>query len=490
MANQPRSIPRNVERALWAESLGRCANPDCLKDLLINGTWVGEIAHIVPHADGGPATSENLLSICPTCHTLIDKSRDSQTIDLLRTWKRSRQSAADRLFAQRFDSFAELASEAIPLLVRNRQIWEEYGPQSTEADAEGLRKLWERFEPEILSNNQRLVALFTSNKRLFPDENWKLVERFQAHSTEFEQTRDAGPKSRRILFPERLNAVFGLEVVGDSAPEYGLSALQNFVATLIREGRFIKLALFPNEEVTGCVEYVDNQGNQTSLFLNNTPRLKQEYWLTYAFRPHSERTRLRDLLFVLRYFERRSIPWSHRDPTQLHEVTIRGGQRVYLLYKYIVERDTVQALNAPAGSVVVNQHRWNGGPFTNGARSLAVEEDLLLLNQEHFFGWLHTGMLPTERRLRDTLALVPLSAINRLFLFGSALLCDRPGDIDLVAIYSDGASSAVLNDDRTRIDEALRKNQWDPPLDFTSLSESELSQTRFLDNVPHREIPI
>ena len=492
MASQSRSIPRNVERALWAESGGRCANPSCATRVLVSGnTWIGEIAHIVPFAGGGPTTADNLLVLCPTCHTTVDKDRNSRTIETLRTWKRQRRANLEGLSNRRFRSFDELADTAKPLLNRNRQIWEHYGPRLADGDTEERRNLWARFEPEILANNRLLVAFFASNEKLFPRDNWALIQEFEAHAIEFEGTRGQKSQVRRLLFPDQINAVFGLYTVDDTPPEHGLSALQNFIAKLIRDDRFIDLALLPNEAAIGRIAYLDGNGQPTTLLLNNTPRLRQEYWSTYAFNPKSERTRFRDLLFILGYLESRGVNWSHRDPTQLHEVTIRGGQRIYLLYKYIVTRDDVQSLNAPAGSAIVNQHGWNQGPFTDDACSLAVDNGLVVLNQENFFGWLHTGMLPTERRLRDAMALVPLSAITRLFLFGSALLCDRPGDIDLVAIYTDGASQAALEDDRTRIGEALRKDQWRyTPLDFTSLSERELSQTRFLDGAPYREIPL
>ena len=68
-----RAIPQNTQRRLWADSLGVCGNPDCQSELLKNGSSIGNIAHIEPYAKGGNNKFDNLILLCPNCHTLVDK---------------------------------------------------------------------------------------------------------------------------------------------------------------------------------------------------------------------------------------------------------------------------------------------------------------------------------------------------------------------------------------------------------------------------------
>ena len=82
MSNMSKSRPRanvatNVKRALWAESMGYCMRPKCDTRLLDEGTNVAEQAHIVPHADGGVDSAENLILLCRSCHKKIDDNRDA-----------------------------------------------------------------------------------------------------------------------------------------------------------------------------------------------------------------------------------------------------------------------------------------------------------------------------------------------------------------------------------------------------------------------------
>ncbi|MGI5207496.1 SAVMC3_10250 family protein [Spirillospora sp. CA-108201] len=67
---------------------------------------MGELAHIIPANLRGPrgqsereltetgrAMRENIIMLCPTCHTLIDKAPEKYPADLLRNWKRRSQLA-------------------------------------------------------------------------------------------------------------------------------------------------------------------------------------------------------------------------------------------------------------------------------------------------------------------------------------------------------------------------------------------------------------
>lgn len=62
-------IPMDIRRAVLVEAGHRCAIPTCRHPTT-------EIAHIVPYATSGDNSFENLIALCPNCHTRFDIVRD------------------------------------------------------------------------------------------------------------------------------------------------------------------------------------------------------------------------------------------------------------------------------------------------------------------------------------------------------------------------------------------------------------------------------
>jgi hypothetical protein len=65
MAKRP-PIPAELERAVLIECGHRCAIPTCRQVPV-------EIAHIIPWVKCKQHTFDNLIALCPTCHTRYDK---------------------------------------------------------------------------------------------------------------------------------------------------------------------------------------------------------------------------------------------------------------------------------------------------------------------------------------------------------------------------------------------------------------------------------
>ncbi len=91
-------------KLLWGLAAARCAFPDCRAVLVAAKTRqdpaavLGEIAHIVASSDQGPRCDpeypaeqrdryRNLLLLCPSHHTLVDKQPNTYTVADLTTWK-------------------------------------------------------------------------------------------------------------------------------------------------------------------------------------------------------------------------------------------------------------------------------------------------------------------------------------------------------------------------------------------------------------------
>lgn len=63
------AIPAAVKRAVLVEAGHRCAIPTCR-------FTTTEIAHIVPWAESQDNSFENLIALCPNCHTRFDQKKE------------------------------------------------------------------------------------------------------------------------------------------------------------------------------------------------------------------------------------------------------------------------------------------------------------------------------------------------------------------------------------------------------------------------------
>lgn len=64
-----RYIDEYTKRKLYAESMGRCMNPDCKIELFAENGDIIEKAHIDPYCETADNSFENLVLLCPNCHT-------------------------------------------------------------------------------------------------------------------------------------------------------------------------------------------------------------------------------------------------------------------------------------------------------------------------------------------------------------------------------------------------------------------------------------
>jgi hypothetical protein len=66
-------VPTAIKRAVLVEAGHRCAIPTCR-------ATTTEIAHIVPWAETQDDSFENLIALCPNCHTRFDQKKEIDQI--------------------------------------------------------------------------------------------------------------------------------------------------------------------------------------------------------------------------------------------------------------------------------------------------------------------------------------------------------------------------------------------------------------------------
>lgn len=210
-------------KLLWGRSAGRCAYPECNCELtcFIEGgdCTIGEMAHVISHSPnastrndehGGDNSYENLILLCPTHHTIIDKKENNHKFpeDLLKMWKHQHEQKVYYLYSSpRFCSWDEIRIEILKLLLRNRAIWELYGPNSQEAISNPISNaitLWDLHRIDtIIPNNERILEIIDNHTNLLPYTNEFLyaVEKFRIHAKSYKKHVYDGPIEGYARFP-------------------------------------------------------------------------------------------------------------------------------------------------------------------------------------------------------------------------------------------------------------------------------------------------
>ena len=110
MTELRRNYSQETLKILFALSGGECAFPGCHTPVIAlptetsNARVIGEICHINALNPKGPRGTtgqteaelnavENLIVLCPTHHTLVDRQPETYTADLLRSWKQTHEMA-------------------------------------------------------------------------------------------------------------------------------------------------------------------------------------------------------------------------------------------------------------------------------------------------------------------------------------------------------------------------------------------------------------
>ena len=213
---------------LFSASAGLCQRPDCLKPIFeeIGGKiiHIAELAHVFSASDVGPRTSgnltpderglfENLILLCPTCHTIIDKAPDEFSDAIVLQWKYSHAQRIDTAFGcRRFDSRVEVSEFLTKLFRQNQKIFERYGPKHPDhlnPETE-LASLWkEKIRSKILPNNQLLLRAIDANADHLNNSELDTVEDFRCHVDDFAEKHLEKWVSGGTSFPSKAPFLFG-----------------------------------------------------------------------------------------------------------------------------------------------------------------------------------------------------------------------------------------------------------------------------------------
>ena len=199
------SPDQHTKLRLFAASAGFCQRPDCQRRLFVDtdsrNLHIAEMAHVFAANNKGPRANveltedergayENLILLCPSCHSIIDKAPDDFPDDLLVEWKRSHVERIAAAFGAVEYSGRQAAREAIePALAENRLIFEEYGPENEyQFDPESeFAQVWQRkVRSRVLPNNRKVLAILDANRCHLRGEELTTLEQFRQHIDDLE----------------------------------------------------------------------------------------------------------------------------------------------------------------------------------------------------------------------------------------------------------------------------------------------------------------
>lgn len=222
------AISSKSTKILWSAAGGRCAFPGCWQRLSIHEAQgaapytIGEMAHICgdkPEANRHDSSQtdaqrddyQNLILLCPTHHTLIDRKENEAvyTVKILHDMKERHESRVMMLLDHSPTvSKIGIARSILSLLEENRQSWAEYGPLSvlarTQPHNEAAHGVWlsERLSI-IVPNNRKIVALLDEHRDIFDATEQAPITAFIIHMRSYQRwVEDAIPYAAVVRFPK------------------------------------------------------------------------------------------------------------------------------------------------------------------------------------------------------------------------------------------------------------------------------------------------
>ncbi|MDQ2149221.1 HNH endonuclease signature motif containing protein [Alcaligenaceae bacterium C4P045] len=215
-------------KILWGRAGGRCSKPGCGLDLtavLEAGNYiVGEMAHVIgnkPTAargvpEGGSDRYENLILLCPTHHTHIDKApQGTYPVEVLHQWKSQHEAKIRSVGSDEvYETFDRLRFAVGRILVANKNVFDFFGPHSAIAQdnpESNAYLIWElRRVDRILPNNQKILNIIDANSNLLESAiEISAVEKFRIHAESYERhvyyRIDSYP-----LFPQDFAEIFSI----------------------------------------------------------------------------------------------------------------------------------------------------------------------------------------------------------------------------------------------------------------------------------------
>lgn len=225
-----KAIPAATKLRLFAASSGHCQRPECLTPLFpseLGGVnHIAEMAHVLPHGQAGPRhderseesvdpdSFENLILLCPKCHTIIDKNPASFPRSTLLEWKRDHlANLALNQGVKSYESRGEVREVLVERFAENKVIWEKFAPgdgSEFEYNPESeVAELWEqRMKSVILPNHYQTQSIIEANLNHATKTERETYAEFKEHVRGLTDRHICGIAGQAIRFPQNMEIIY------------------------------------------------------------------------------------------------------------------------------------------------------------------------------------------------------------------------------------------------------------------------------------------
>lgn len=211
---------------LFADSAGHCSRPDChrylFSDQNLADYHIGEMAHIIAASDKGPradkninaeskAEYENLILLCPSCHTEIDKAPEVFPIELVMEWKANHKSRiVEAIGIPKFNNRFEARTYIMKLLRANKIIFDTLNPDLPYREIPVAEEavVWKRkMRSQIIPNSQKTLLALDTNIHLLTDKELIIIEHFRQHVNDLIDRHMGDNKGIASRFPVKMDDI-------------------------------------------------------------------------------------------------------------------------------------------------------------------------------------------------------------------------------------------------------------------------------------------
>jgi hypothetical protein len=211
---------------LFSDSAGHCNRPNCHRYLFSDSQMadynIGEMAHIIAASGKGPradyslgeedkATYDNLILLCPSCHTEIDKAPGIFPKELIIEWKKNhRATIIQTIGIPRLETRGDGKTFVKGLLRKNKAIFDSLNPElayKENPEAEEATVWNRKMIAQIIPNNQRILIFLDQNFHLLNDGELLVVESFRQHLDDLIERHLGDNLGIASRFPTEMNNI-------------------------------------------------------------------------------------------------------------------------------------------------------------------------------------------------------------------------------------------------------------------------------------------
>ena len=220
------SPDRFTQFKLFANSGGYCQNPSCNENLYKSfesvEIHIAEIAHIISVNKGArksikltskeKGSFDNLILLCPNCHTIIDKAESAFSESIILKWKEEHKQKLNAIFGiGKFENRKDAKKALEPFLRENKLIFDTYGPNTEERfnPESNTPRIWiKKIREFIIPNNRKILELVQVNYTLLNIDEKDIFEQFKLHVHDFEAKHLFAEDENGTQFPIKIKEIY------------------------------------------------------------------------------------------------------------------------------------------------------------------------------------------------------------------------------------------------------------------------------------------